>query len=122
MGVARGATSTKPPLGPGRGNYVRGYSYSIVGFAARCLYLNEMLEEAVCEALAQGLVSGEARNEVSTAYAVAQALGKSSARSDSGNIPYLPGPKNVLCNPIRNRTVRAPVKPTRTYNANASGT
>ena len=34
------------PLGPGRGNYVRAYSYSIVGFAARCLYLNEMLDEA----------------------------------------------------------------------------
>ncbi len=34
------------PLGPGRGNYVRGYSYSMVGFAARCLYLNEMLDEA----------------------------------------------------------------------------
>jgi len=36
----------KPPLGPGRGNYVRAYSYSIVGFAARCLYLNEMLDAA----------------------------------------------------------------------------
>ena len=36
----------KPPLGPGRGNYVRGYSYSMVAFAARCLYLNEMLDEA----------------------------------------------------------------------------
>ncbi|MDP7560745.1 MAG: hypothetical protein QF745_09410, partial [Planctomycetota bacterium] len=36
----------KKPLGPGRGNYVRGYSYSMVGFAARCLYLNEMLDEA----------------------------------------------------------------------------
>jgi len=34
------------PLGPGRGNYVRGYSYSMVGFAARCLYLDEMLDEA----------------------------------------------------------------------------
>ena len=34
------------PLDPGRGNYVRAYSYSMVGFAARCLYLNEMLEEA----------------------------------------------------------------------------
>ena len=34
------------PLGPGRGNYVRAYSYSMVGFAARCLYLNEMLDEA----------------------------------------------------------------------------
>ena len=33
------------PLGPGRGNYVRAYSYSMVGFAARCLYLNEMLDE-----------------------------------------------------------------------------
>ena len=33
-------------LGPGRGNYVRAYSYSMVGFAARCLYLNEMLDEA----------------------------------------------------------------------------
>ena len=34
------------PLGPGRGNYVRAYSYSVVAFAARCLYLNEMLDEA----------------------------------------------------------------------------
>ena len=34
------------PLGPGRGNYVRAYSYSMVGFAARCLYLNEMLDDA----------------------------------------------------------------------------
>ncbi|MDE0834780.1 MAG: hypothetical protein OSA84_00330 [Akkermansiaceae bacterium] len=34
------------PLGPGRGNYVRAYSYSMVGFAARCLYLGEMLDEA----------------------------------------------------------------------------
>jgi hypothetical protein len=34
------------PLGPGRGNYVRAYSYSMVGFAARCLYLNEMLDQA----------------------------------------------------------------------------
>jgi len=34
------------PLSPGRGNYVRGYSYSMVGFAARCLYLGEMLDEA----------------------------------------------------------------------------
>ena len=36
----------KKPLGPGRGNYVRAYSYSMVGFAARCLYLHEMLDEA----------------------------------------------------------------------------
>lgn len=36
----------KKPLGRGRGNYVRAYSYSMVGFAARCLYLNELLEEA----------------------------------------------------------------------------
>ena len=34
------------PLEPGRGNYVRAYSYSMVGFAARCLYLGEMLDEA----------------------------------------------------------------------------
>ncbi len=34
------------PLRPGRGNYVRGYSYSMMGFAARCLYLGEMLDEA----------------------------------------------------------------------------
>ncbi len=34
------------PLGPGRGNYVRAYSYSMVGFAARCLYLGEMLDKA----------------------------------------------------------------------------
>lgn len=36
----------QPPLDPGRGNYVRAYSYSMVGFAARCLYLGEMLDEA----------------------------------------------------------------------------
>ena len=36
----------RPPLKPGRGNYVRSYSYSMVGFAARCLYLNEKLDEA----------------------------------------------------------------------------
>ncbi len=34
------------PLGPDRGNYVRAYSYSMVAFAARCAYLNEMLVEA----------------------------------------------------------------------------
>lgn len=34
------------PLGPGRGNFVREYSYSMVAFAARCLYLGEMLDEA----------------------------------------------------------------------------
>ncbi|MDP6522747.1 MAG: hypothetical protein QGH15_00875 [Kiritimatiellia bacterium] len=34
------------PLSPGRGNYVRAYSYSMMGFAARCLYLGEMLDEA----------------------------------------------------------------------------
>ena len=34
------------PLGPGRGNYVREYSYSMMAFAARCLYLGEMLDEA----------------------------------------------------------------------------
>jgi hypothetical protein len=36
----------EPPLSAGRGNFVRSYSYSIVGFAARCLYLNEKLDEA----------------------------------------------------------------------------
>ncbi len=36
----------KPPLGKGRGNYCRGYSYSIVAYAARCLYLNESLSKA----------------------------------------------------------------------------
>jgi hypothetical protein len=35
-----------PPLRKGSGNYTRAYSYSIVGFAARCFYLGEMLEEA----------------------------------------------------------------------------
>lgn len=34
------------PLGPGRGNYVRAYSHSIMAFAARCLYLGEKLDEA----------------------------------------------------------------------------
>lgn len=34
------------PLEPGRGNYVRAYSFSIVDFAARCLYLGEMVDEA----------------------------------------------------------------------------
>ncbi len=34
------------PLGPGRGNYVRGYSYSMMAFAARCLSLDEMLGDA----------------------------------------------------------------------------
>lgn len=36
----------KPPLEPGRGNFVREYSFSIVAFAARCFYLNEQLDEA----------------------------------------------------------------------------
>lgn len=36
----------KPPLRKGRGNYTRAYSYSIVGFAARCFYLGEQIEEA----------------------------------------------------------------------------
>ena len=36
----------RKPLRPGRGNFVRGYSYSIVAFAARCLFLGEMLDEA----------------------------------------------------------------------------
>lgn len=36
----------QPPLKPGRGNFVREYSYSIVSFAARCFYLNESIYEA----------------------------------------------------------------------------
>jgi len=36
----------RKPIGPGRGNYVRHYSYSMVGFAARCFYLAEMPSEA----------------------------------------------------------------------------
>lgn len=36
----------QPPLGQGRGNYTRAYSYSIVRFATRCFYLGEMLDEA----------------------------------------------------------------------------
>ncbi|MEX0332419.1 MAG: hypothetical protein AB3N64_13440 [Puniceicoccaceae bacterium] len=36
----------RAPLSPGRGMFVRAYSFSIVSFAARCLYLNEMLDEA----------------------------------------------------------------------------
>lgn len=35
----------RPPLSPGRGNYVRAYSFSMMGFAARCLYLGEQLDE-----------------------------------------------------------------------------
>jgi len=35
-----------PPLSEGRGAYIRGYSYSIVAFAARCLYLNEKISDA----------------------------------------------------------------------------
>jgi hypothetical protein len=33
----------RPPLKPGRGNYVRHYSFSICEFAARCFYLNEQV-------------------------------------------------------------------------------
>ena len=36
----------RAPLAPGRGNYVRHYSFSIVEFAARCFYLDEFLAEA----------------------------------------------------------------------------
>lgn len=36
----------KPPLREGSGNYTRAYSYSIVGYSARCFYLGEMLDEA----------------------------------------------------------------------------
>lgn len=36
----------REPLGPGRGNFARHYSYSIVAYAARCLYLDEQVDEA----------------------------------------------------------------------------
>jgi lysophospholipase L1-like esterase len=36
----------RKPLKPGRGNYVRHYSWSMMEFAARCLYLGEMEDEA----------------------------------------------------------------------------
>tara|TARA_B110000037_G_scaffold201620_1_gene243125 strand:+ start:178 stop:2883 length:2706 start_codon:yes stop_codon:yes gene_type:complete len=36
----------RKPLGPGRGNYVRYYSWSMMAFATRCFYLGEMLDEA----------------------------------------------------------------------------
>lgn len=36
----------EPPLRPGRGNYVRAYSFSIVEFATRCFVLNERIDEA----------------------------------------------------------------------------
>jgi len=34
------------PLSPGRGNFSRHYSWSLVAFASRCLYLGEMLDDA----------------------------------------------------------------------------
>ncbi|MFK7850552.1 MAG: hypothetical protein AB8D78_06195 [Akkermansiaceae bacterium] len=36
----------KPPLKKGRPPYIRAYSHSMMAFAARCLYLNEKIEEA----------------------------------------------------------------------------
>ena len=36
----------RKPISPGRGNYVRHYSWSMMNFAARCLYLGEMTDEA----------------------------------------------------------------------------
>ena len=36
----------KPPLKKNRSKYARQYSYSIIGFAARCFYLGEKLTEA----------------------------------------------------------------------------
>lgn len=36
----------RKPISPGRGNYVRHYSWSMLEFAARCFYLGEMLNEA----------------------------------------------------------------------------
>ena len=38
--------SKKPPLSKGRGPYVRAYSFSIVGFAAKCFYLGEQIDQA----------------------------------------------------------------------------
>jgi len=35
-----------PPLKKNRGPYVRAYSFSIVGFAAKCFYLGEQIDEA----------------------------------------------------------------------------
>ena len=35
-----------PPMGAGRGNFSRHYSWSLIAFASRCFFLNEMLEEA----------------------------------------------------------------------------
>lgn len=36
----------REPLGPGRGNFARHYSWSLLAFASRCLYLGEMVDEA----------------------------------------------------------------------------
>ena len=36
----------QPALSAGRGPYVRAYSFSIVGYAARCFYLGEQIDEA----------------------------------------------------------------------------
>lgn len=36
----------QPPISKGRGPYVRAYSFSIVGFAAKCFYLGEQIDEA----------------------------------------------------------------------------
>lgn len=36
----------QPPLSPGRGQFVRYYSWSLMAFASRCLYLDEMIDEA----------------------------------------------------------------------------
>lgn len=35
-----------PPMGAGRGNFSRHYSWSLIAFASRCFYLNEMIDEA----------------------------------------------------------------------------
>lgn len=45
-GKALNRASKKPPLSKGRGPYVRAYSFSIVGFAAKCFYLGEQIDEA----------------------------------------------------------------------------
>lgn len=36
----------QPPLSPGRGQFVRYYSWSLMAFAARCFYLDELLDQA----------------------------------------------------------------------------
>jgi hypothetical protein len=50
LGARRGKplvrARNEPPLAPGRGNYVRAYSFSVVEFATRCFLLGEQIPEA----------------------------------------------------------------------------